>query len=417
MEAFPSDGVDTVPKAAAWAADRYGSSPALVSDGESLSFDDYVGQARRVARALIAAGVQKGDKVAIQAPNSVRFALCALGIHLAGACLVPINTRFKPREVAQVLGDCHARLLFTVDDFLGVSYAEGLRQLYAEDPTALPTVPPIVLLDDQRPDFDEFLDTGVDEPTWGTRVATIEPDDIATVLFTSGTTGRPKGATLTHGALVRSYWVWSGLTGLREGDRFLVSNPFFHAFGLMVGLLSAMMQGATVYPMAVFNAQKALEIIERERITYYPGPPTIFREMLNSPDLRTRDVSSLRTCVTGATSIPPTLIDELFDVLGYDEVYIPYGFTEGTGIATITRAGDSREVIKATAGRAVPGVDVEIRRPDGSQADVKEVGEVALRGFNVMPGYLDAVTGQSRYEDPDRWLMSGDLGKDRKSVV
>ncbi|MFI5623358.1 AMP-binding protein [Nocardioides sp. NPDC051685] len=403
--------MDTIPKAAAWAAERYGSAPALVSDSESLDFNAYVEQARRVASALIAVGVQKGDKVAIQAPNSVRFALCALGIQLAGACLVPINTRFKPREVAQVLADCDARLLFTVDDFLGVSYAEGLLKLHAEDPEALHVVPPIVLLDDQRPDFDEFLAGTAAHAAWESRVASIEPDDIATVLFTSGTTGRPKGATLTHGALVRSYWVWSGLTGLREGDRFLVSNPFFHAFGLMVGLLSAMMQGAVVYPMAVFNAEKALELIERERITYYPGPPTVFREMLNSPELATRDLSSLRTCVTGATSIPPTLIDELFDVLGYDEVFIPYGFTEGTGIATITRSGDPRDVIKTTAGRALPGVELEVRRADGSRADVNEVGEIVLRGFNVMPGYLDPGTGQTRHEDSERWLASGDLGR------
>ncbi|MEV0685273.1 AMP-binding protein [Nocardia sp. NPDC050378] len=411
---WPAPGIETIAAAAYWARDRYRDAPALVEDGRVVSFTDYVGEAARIARVLIAHAVQPGERVAIWAPNSIDFALCALAVHLSGAVLVPINTRFKAREAAQVLRDADAKVLFTVESFLGSSYVDALRQLRDREPDALPHMPLVFTLGGCG---DGSLAAAIE---WGTsqvppeivdeRVRGVRPDDIGTVLFTSGTTGRPKGAMLRHGALVRSYWVWSGITGLREGDRFLVSNPFFHAFGLKVGLLAALMRGATVYPLAVFSASVVLELIERERITYYPGPPTIYQSLLAAPDLLDRDISSLRTAVTGATSIPPQLIGDIYDKLGYDEVYIPYGFTEGTGVATLTRAGDNRATIATTSGRALPGVHITVRRADGTTAAAGEVGEITLAGFNVMAGYLDPATGSPRPADDNGWLRSGDLG-------
>jgi acyl-CoA synthetase (AMP-forming)/AMP-acid ligase II len=411
---LPADGIDTVAAAAYWARDRYRDLPALVEGDRTLTFADYVRESAEIARSLIAMGVLPGKRVAVWAPNSIDHALCVLAIHLSGAALVPINTRFKAREAAQVLRDADVQVLFTVESFLGYRYSDALRDLHQCDPDALPALPIMVSLDGSgASSLASVRQRGIEaiaEDVLDARVQSVRPDDIATVLFTSGTTGRPKGAMLRHGALVRAYWSWSGIAGLREGDRFLVSNPFFHAFGLKVGLLSALLRGATVYPLAVFSAEDALELIERERITYYPGPPTIYQAMLASPDLSRRDVSSLRVAVTGATSIPPQLISDIYDKLGYDEVYVPYGFTEGTGIATLTRSGDDLETITRTAGRALPGVSVEIRREDGTNADTGEVGEIMVAGFNVMAGYLDPGTGGPRPADRDGWLESGDLG-------
>lgn len=411
---WPAEGVDTIAAAAYWARDRYAHRPALIEGDRMVTFTDYIEEAAQIARALIAYGVEPGQRVAIWAPNSIDFALSALAIHLCGGVLVPINTRFKAQEAAQVLRDAAAKVLFTVESFLGYRYVDALMELRDRDPEVLPHMPLVLTLGGSG---ERSLATAIE---WGVgvvspeildqRVRAIRSDDIGTVLFTSGTTGRPKGAMLRHGALVRSYWVWSGLTGLREGDRFLVSNPFFHAFGLKVGLLAALMRGATVYPLPVFSAEAALELIERERITYYPGPPTIYQSMLASPDLERRNISSLRTAVTGATSIPPQLITDIYDRLGYDEVYIPYGFTEGTGIATLTRSDDDRTTITTTSGRALPGVTVAVRREDGTTASVGEVGEIMLSGFNVMAGYLDPETGTPRPVDDNGWLLSGDLG-------
>jgi HIP---CoA ligase len=411
---LPAHGVETIAAAAYWARDRYRDRPALVDGDRTLTFAEYVDKSVDIARALISLGVAPGQRVAVWAPNSIAHAMCVLATHLSGAALVPINTRFRAREAAQVLRDADVQVLFTVESFLGYRYLDVLTDLHEADPGALPKMPVVITLDgSDAKSLAAVTERGtatVASDMVDDRVRAVHPDDIATVLFTSGTTGRPKGAMLRHGALVRAYWLWSGIAGLREGDRFLVSNPFFHAFGLKVGLLSALLRGAAVYPMAVFSAEDALELIEREQITYYPGPPTIYQAMLAAPELGRRDTSSLRVAVTGATSIPPHLIADICDRLGYDEVYVPYGFTEGTGVATITRAGDDLKTVTTTAGRALPGVTVAIRREDGTDAATGEVGEIVVSGFNVMAGYLDPGTGAPRPADRDGWLHSGDLG-------
>ncbi|NKX55890.1 AMP-binding protein [Arthrobacter mobilis] len=407
---YPSAGVRTIAAASLWAAEQYGGRPALVCGGRRLSFSDYLGYARRAARGLIAAGVRPGDRVAIWAPNSIEFAVLALAIQLSGAALVPVNTRYTPREAADILARSGALLVFTVEQFLGRSYAEELRALCGEASGLLPQLPRIVDIDaPDSPGLHAFLAGGgaVLEGELDERIRRITPDDIATVLFTSGTTGQPKGAMLRHGALVRAYWNWGSLLGVRPGDRVLLSNPFFHAFGLKVGLLLSLLHGAAAYPMPVFDAEAALDIIERERISFYPAPPTVFQSLLAHPSLPGRDLASLRIAVTGATSVPPQLIYDMYDVFGFGQVFSPYGFTEGTGVATLTRQGDDRDTVASTAGKAVPGVEVVVLTEDGSKAAPGETGEIALRGYNLMAGYLGR---DEAFLDAQGYLRSGDLG-------
>ncbi len=408
---FPAPGIDTIAKLAVWAGERYSEIEGLVDETERLSFAEYTRRARAIARGLMAQGVGIGDRVAIWAPNSIAFAVAALGIHIAGGVLVPINTRFKRAEVEYLVHEAKISVAFTVDEFLGTAYSEILSGLY---PAAGIPTPRIVVFDtsDAR-SVTAFVDdaAAVSDAELDERIAGIMPDHIATMLFTSGTTGRPKGAMLRHGALVRAYWTWSGIASLREGDRFLCTNPFFHAFGLKVGLLSALSRGATIYPVAVFNAEHSLEIIERERITYYPGPPPIYQAMMTSPDLARRDISSLRVCVTGATAVPPQLIYDIYDRLGFEEVHSPYGFTEGTGVATITLPPDSRETVATTVGPPMPGITVRVVREDGTEADVGETGEVVVSGYNHMAGFLDPETGGALESNDHGELHSGDLGE------
>ncbi|MTD16323.1 AMP-binding protein [Nakamurella sp. YIM 132087] len=402
-------GIDTIPQAAARSRAVFGDLDALVGGDIRLTFREYVDRARRVAGGLLGAGLVKGDRVAVWAPNSVDWAVTALGVHLSGCVLLPLNTRFTAREAAQMIVDADCRLVFTVGEFLGHRYQESLTALYAGAEAPAAPAPRIVRLDDTS--MRTFLDSACSADDVAGAAAAVGPDDIATMLFTSGTTGRPKGAMLRHRALLHGYWRWSGLTGLTAGDRFLVSNPFFHAFGLKVGLLSALVQGATVHPVPVFDAEVVLDLIESERITYFPGPPTVFQSLMASPTLAGRDISSLRTSVVGATSIRGALIEDMYDVLGFERVHVPYGFTEATGLGTMTRAGDPRAVVAGTAGRPVPGLDMTLEREDGTPVGPGEEGEIVVRGQYVMAGYLDPATGRPVPVDPAVGLRSGDLGR------
>lgn len=405
---FPADGVETIASACLWARTKYARLEALVAGGRRVTFDDYVGAALAIAKGLMAAGLDVGDRAAIWAPNSVEFALAALGVHCAGGELVPINTRFKRAELENVVRQARIKVAFTVESFLGRGYANELDAIYP----ARADKPVIVCLEATGPRcLDAFIAQGsvVQDEDLHQRMTRVSPDDVATILFTSGTTGQPKGAMLRHGALVRAYWTFSGAAGMRVGDRYLCTNPMSHAFGLKAGLLSALLRGMAIYPLAVYDPQRVLEVIERERITYYPGPPTVFDGLLDCPDLAHRDIGSLRGSVVGATTLSPTLIRAMYDRLGFEEIHVPYGFTEATGVATITRASDSRKIVETTAGVALPGITVRIMRPDGTDAAVGEIGEIVVDGYNRMAGYLDHDNYQT-ITDKGGPLHSGDLG-------
>lgn len=350
-------------------------------------------------------GVEPGDRVAIWAPNGAPWAVAALAVHLTGASLVPVNTRFAPKEAAQVLSDANARVVFVVGEFLGRSYADEVDELVQTRSV------PAMLINRQLPPCVELLAWVADGATARAKaLPLIDPVDHATVLFTSGTTGRPKGAVLRHESLVVGYGMWSSLTGLRRGDRVMATNPFFHAFGLNVCLLAGLIHGAAIYPVAVFEPSAILDAIERHCITYYPAPPTVFNELAREQRRRARDLRSLRVCVTGATTIPPALISDIREVLGFEDVFVPYGFTEASGLATMTRRGDSPETLMTTAGPPLPDIEVVVRRPDGSPAAIGETGEIYVGGYVVMAGYLrpDGSVAPPRLDDGA--LASGDLG-------
>ena len=387
------------------AVDAFGDQPALVEGELVLTFDQYVAGARSVASRLMRQGVVPGDRVAIWAPNSAAWAVASLGVHLAGAVLVPINTRFEPPEAARVLQDSRARVVFGAGQFLGRSYVSEVRALISSGDLRGPVS--CVVLDS----VESLLDWSAASPDSGAKeLPELRADDPATVLFTSGTTGRPKGAVLRHGALVEGYRTWSGLTGLTRGDQVMATNPFFHAFGLNAVLLAALVHGATVHPVAIFDPALVLDALERRRISYYPAPPTVFQDLAAEQRRRPRDLASLRTCVTGATTIPPALISDLREVLGFEDVFVPYGFTEATGLATITRRGDSLQTVMSTAGRPLPDIDVQVRRADGSRAPTGETGEIFVGGYVVMAGYLlpDGSIAPPVLEGDA--LASGDLG-------
>ena len=215
---------------------------------------------------------------------------------------------------------------------------------------------------------------------------------------------------LEHAAVCRSYQTWCEVIGLTSTDRYLVINPFFHTFGLNAGILACLMTGATLIPHPVFDVPSVMKRIPEEKITMLPGAPTIYQTILNHPELENFDMSSLRLAVTGAAAIPVEMIYGMRERLGFETVVTGYGLTEASGIATMCRHDDDPEIIAKTSGRAIDGVEVLVVDENGSEVQAGEPGEIVIRGYNVMRGYLDDPEQTAETIDKDGWLHTGDIG-------
>ncbi|HEY8525854.1 MAG TPA: FadD3 family acyl-CoA ligase [Acidimicrobiales bacterium] len=404
----------TIPGAVERAAERYGDGEALVDGDLRLSFRDLAARVDEAARALVAWGLGPGDRVAIWAPNMAEWVIAALGAYRAGAVVVTVNTRFKGGEAAHVLRTSGARLLFTVTDFLDTDYVGLLDAVAPEErPT---TLEQIVVLRGPVPDgtlgWEALLARAgeVDPAVTAERAAAIKPEDVGTIIFTSGTTGAPKGAMLRHGASTRAYHAWSDIVGLREGDRYLIINPFFHTFGLMAGILACVLRGATILPHPVFDVPSVMRRVDEERITMLPGPPAIYQTILDHPDLDKYDLSTLRLAVTGSATVPVEMVRRMRSELTFKTIVTGYGLTETTGVTTMCRHDDDPETIANTAGRPIPGVEVRVVDDDGNELPPGEPGEVVARGYNVMAGYYGDPGATVTTIDEDGWLHTGDIG-------
>ncbi|MEU6945330.1 FadD3 family acyl-CoA ligase [Streptomyces sp. NPDC046316] len=384
------------------AAERYGTAEAVVDGRTRVSYEELGERVERAAAACLAAGVERGDRVAIWAPNTLDWIVSALGAVTAGAVLVPLNTRFKGTEAAYVLSRSRAKLLFVTGTFLGTSYVASLRRAGVE----LPDLERVVVLADAAPEdyttWKDFLAEGeaVSSAEVRARAATIDSAAPSDIIYTSGTTGAPKGAVITHAQTLRCYGIWSELAGLREGDRYLIVNPFFHTFGYKAGIIACLMRGAVMVPQSVFNVDTALANIAAERISVLPGPPTLHQSLLDHPARSSYDLSALRLVVTGAAVVPLRLVERLRGELGVGTVLTAYGLSEASGIVTMCRRGDPADVIATTSGRPIP--DTEVR--------LSAAGEVLVRGHNVMSGYFEDAEETARAVDADGWLHTGDVG-------
>ncbi len=385
----------TIPEMLRDTAHRCATDVAVVDGDRRVDFATLRTMVDDTARALMAAGIERGDRVAIWAPNSLEWIVAALAVTTAGGVLVPINTRFKGAEAAYILRRSGARMLFTVAGFLGNDYLTMLHDENVE-------LPWVLLDEDELEAFARHGDT-VSPADFDKRVASIGADDPSDVVFTSGTTGSPKGVVMTHGQSLRAYLDWCEWADLRPGDRYLIANPFFHIFGYKAGVLACLMRGATIYPLAVFDAGRALDIVERERITVFPGPPTIYHALLDHPGRDGRDIASLRVAVTGAADIPVDLIRRVSEELPFERILTGYGLTEA-GTVTGSKPDDDFEHIATTVGVPWPGFDVRIDAAPG------EPGEILVRGNTVTRGYLDDPQATAAAIDSEGFLHTGDLG-------
>jgi HIP---CoA ligase len=388
---------ETIPAVLDHAANEWSDAIAMEDGSTVLTFAQLRRQAHTAARALIANGLAPGDRVAIWAPNVWEWVVAALGIHCCGGVLVTLNTRYKGHEAADILQRSGSRWLFTVDGFLGHDYPALLE---GHDLGGLERVVRM-----RHPEWDAFI--AESDPV--AALPEVSHGDLSDLLFTSGTTGHPKGVMTCHGQNVRAFTSWATVIGLRHGDRYLVVNPFFHAFGYKAGWLACLLTGATCLPHPVFDPVQVLARIAPDRVSMLPGPPALFQRLLAHPDRGQHDLSSLRLAVTGAAVIPVELIERMRQELGFDTVITGYGLTEACGIATMCRHDDDPVTIANTSGRAIDGVEVVVV-VGGKEVPRGEAGEVLVRGYNVMRGYFEDPEATATSLDADGYLHTGDIG-------
>lgn len=369
---------------------------ALVTAEKSLTFAQLRAEVRQAAAAMIALGVNAGDRVAIWSPNTWHWVVACLATHYAGGIVVPLNTRYTASEATDILARTEAPLLIGMGEFLGNDRLADL------DTAALPALRHIVRvpLDVADGTWDEFVTQGLDLDAADARAAAVTADDVSDILFTSGTTGRSKGVLCAHRQSLSAPAAWAACGEVTSADRYLCINPFFHNFGYKAGILACLQTGATLIPMLTFDPEQAMRAVAEHRATVLPGPPTIYQTLLDHPKRSDYDLSSLRFAVTGAAVVPVVLIERMQSELDIDIVLTAYGLTEAAGFGTMCRADDDAVTVATTCGR--PIADFELR--------VDDTGEVLLRGPNVMLGYLDDPAATAAAIDADGWLHTGDIG-------
>ena len=439
----------TIPAALGAAAGKFGDAPALAEPGgPRISYHQLLGQTTTVARALIAEGVAPGDRVAIWSPNTDIWVLAAFGALSAGATLVPVSTRFTGPEALDVIIRSGATVLIVADRFLGTDRFAALRSAanaavtemvragagaenFAAErhpvagplPGQLRLVVRVPMPDATEPGppggaedgvigWAELLDRAGAVPASAAeqRAAAVRPGDVSDIFFTSGTTGRSKGAMTAHHQSLAVARAWAECGGLTSTDRYLVVNPFFHTFGYKAGILACLASGATLVPQLVYDAERAMSLVASERITVLPGPPTIYQTILDHPGRDSCDLSSLRLAVTGAATVPVALIERMRRELTFESVLTAYGLTEAV-VATMCRPGDDPKTVATTSGRAAAGFEVRIAGPDGDDAKPGGPGEVLLRGPNLMLGYAGDPEATRAAIDAGGWLHTGDIGR------
>jgi HIP---CoA ligase len=336
--------------------------------------------------------------------------------------VVPLSTRYKGREAAYILGHSRAGFLFASGEFLGTCYPDLLEghelpdlriRVSLGNPTSVGAGGTAGSSWEQWSDWEEFL-TGAGRGSASDevyrRAHSKGPEDMSDLMFTSGTTGNPKGVISAHGQSLRVFQEWSEIVGLRAEDRYLIVNPMSHTFGYKAGVLASLMRGATMIPLASFDVDAVLKVIERERVSILPGPPTLYQSLLDHPRRDDADLSSLRQAVTCAAVIPTVLVRRILEDLGFESVVTAYGLTESCGCITACRRGDPIETIALTSGRAFSGVEVKVTDDAGQPVPTGTPGEILCRGYNVMVGYFEDAAATAEAVDEEGWLHTGDIG-------
>ncbi|AXB47402.1 AMP-binding protein [Amycolatopsis albispora] len=390
------------------AVEDFGDRDALVDrpTGRRWTYAELGAEADVLALGLLDHGIQPGDRVGIWAPNCAEWVIVQYACAKIGAVLVNLNPGYGRHEIEYVLNLAGVRMLISAESFKTSDYARMITEVDC------PALEQVVLLGGDA--WAELADRGRrGDPALLAKVgASLHADEPINIQFTSGTTGFPKGATLSHHNILNNGFSVGQLCRYGPEDRVCVPVPFFHCFGMVMGNLAAMTHGAcVVIPAPVFNARATLEAVEAERCTSLYGVPTMFIAELADPDFAGFELSSLRTGIMSGTPCPIDVMRQVVELMGMAEVTICYGMTETSPVATQTRYDDSLERRVSTVGRAGPHVEIKVVDPrTGLTVPRGEAGEVCMRGYSVMIGYWDQPDKTADAIDAAGWMHSGDLG-------
>jgi fatty-acyl-CoA synthase len=398
---------DTIGEQFERVAARFADRPALVSrhQGARLTYAELDAAIDAVASGLLRSGIAAGDRVGIWAPNCSEWVLVQYATAKVGAILVNVNPAYRSHELEYVLRQSGARLLFSASGFKSSDYAA----MVAEVAGGLDALERTVFVD--RDDWDEFAAAAVDRDAIASRMATLSFDDPINIQYTSGTTGFPKGATLSHHNILNNGFFVTELLRLTEADVTCLPVPFYHCFGMVMGNLGTLSHGGcVVIPAPSFEPGATLEAVEAEGVTSLYGVPTMFIAMLDHEDFDSFDLSSLRTGIMAGSPCPIEVMKKVVDRMNMTEVAICYGMTETSPVSTQTRVDDPLERRVSTVGRVGPHVEVKVIDPEtGLVVDRGVAGELCTRGYSVMLGYWEDPERTAEAVDRAGWMHTGDL--------
>ena len=375
--------------------------------GRRWTYAELDADVNTLARGLVAAGVAKGDRVGIWAPNCAEWIFVQYATAKVGAILVNINPAYRTHELDYALNQSGITLLFSAERFKSSSYRSMVEEV-RHDADALEGV--VYLGTDS---WDAFLAAGEGQPADAVpqRMSTLEPGDPINIQYTSGTTGYPKGATLSHRNIVNNGFFVTETINLTHEDRLAIPVPFYHCFGMVMGNLGCTTHGACiVIPAPAFDAAITLRVVQDERCTGVYGVPTMFIAMQNAPDFASYDLSRLRTGIMAGSICPVEVMKRCIDDMHMAEVSIAYGMTETSPVSCQTRSDDDLDRRTATIGRVHPHVEVKVVDPaTGEVVERGVTGELCTRGYSVMVGYWDDREKTEEAIDTDGWMHTGDL--------
>jgi fatty-acyl-CoA synthase len=419
---------ETIGKAFDRTVGLHGDRAALVVSHQQIAwtYAELASQVEIFASGLLKLGLVRGDRIGIWAPNRAEWTVTQYAAAKLGLVLVNLNPAYRTSEIEFALNKAGCRALVLADRFKASDYIQMMRTLAPELDSSvpgklraarLPKLEIVIQLGAESPRgffrFDEIgaLGKGVDRQLLVDAAARLNSDDPINIQFTSGTTGNPKGATLSHRNLLNSAYFTGRICGISSADVICVPLPLYHVFGMASGNLLAMLFGAkVVHPSEGFEPDAALKAVERERCTSLYGVPTMFIAELASPDFERRDLSSLRTGIIAGASVPMELMRRVITDMHMEQVVIGYGMTETSSTIMITSPNDPVERRVSTVGRVVPHVEVKVVNEHSEIVPRGQVGEICVRGYSVMLGYWEDPLKTAEAIDADGWMHTGDLG-------
>ncbi|MGM9951598.1 MAG: AMP-binding protein [Lysinibacillus sp.] len=388
------------------AVERWPDKEAFFDDERRLSYRELLQEVRQAAAGLQALGIQKGDRIGICLPNWHEFVVLQLASGFIGAVIVPMNTRYRQDEASYIIANAGIRIVFIperIDQFNTFTMYTGL-QAYTKE------LEQVICVRFTQPgylSYEDLLAKGT-EPSITDTPIDVE-NDICTILYTSGTTGQPKGAMLTHKNVVHTAFLTGEALRCSDDDVLLVPVPLFHVFGLVASVLTSIAFGMRTVLMETFKAEKALQIIEQEHITVHHGVPTMFILELNHPNFARYDLTTLRTGIIAAAPCPVEIVKRIRQDMGCN-IVVAYGLSETSPTLTVTDWDADDAIRSETVGKPLPGAKVRIVDMENNPLPANMVGEVVCQSFGVMKGYHNMPEETARAIDPEGWFHTGDLG-------